>query len=105
MLLTGKPITAQEALQSGLISRLVADATELEAEVAEITEAIKSKPKGVIALGKRFYYQQLEMGLSKALDEGGKIMLENLTYQDCQEGLEAFKEKRTPKWNHTSDRF
>ena len=49
-------------IRSGLISKLVADETELDAEVDIICEAIKSKSRAVIQLGKEFYYRQLEMG-------------------------------------------
>ena len=104
MLLTGTPINAQEAYNSGLISKLVADQSELDAEISNICEAIKSKPRAVIALGKRFYYRQIEMGLGEALEAGGKVMVDNLRYRDAQEGIEAFKEKRHPAWCHTDEK-
>ena len=104
MLLTGKPISAEEALRSGLISKLLPDEESLEAEVRDICQAVASKPKGVIALGKRFYYRQMEMGLGQAFDEGGQVMVDNLKYRDAQEGIAAFKEKRKPTWAHTHDK-
>ena len=105
MLLTGKPISAEEAYQAGLISRIVQDKPELETEIESICEAIKAKPRGVIALGKKFYYQQLEMGLGQALETGGKVMVDNLEYKDAQEGIAAFVEKRKPSWCHTDEPF
>jgi len=105
MLLTGKPISAQDAFQAGLISKLVEDKTELEAEIQSICDAIISKPRGVVALGKKFYHQQLEMGLTPALEEGGKVMVDNLEFKDCQEGIAAFVEKRKPNWCHTQEKF
>jgi enoyl-CoA hydratase/carnithine racemase len=51
MLLTGKPITSQEALNAGLLSRLVKDSNELEDEVQAICEAIINKPRAVVSLG------------------------------------------------------
>ncbi len=103
MLFTGKPITAQEAYQAGLVSRIVADSAELETEVKQICDAIVSKPRGVLALGKRFYYQQLEMGLGAALEAGGQVMVDNLQYRDAQEGIKAFIEKKKPAWCHTEE--
>ena len=77
---------------------------DLENELKQICEAIGSKPKGVVSLGKRFYYRQLELGLTQALEEGGKVMVDNLSYKDAQEGIAAFKEKRKPVWIHTDEK-
>ena len=105
MLLTGKPITAQDAFQAGLVSKLVQDKSELEEEIQSICDAIIAKPRGVVAMGKKFYQQQLEMPLSLALEHGGKVMVDNLEYRDAQEGIAAFIEKRKPNWCHTQEKF
>ena len=104
MLFTGSPLTAVEAYQAGLISRLVPDTLTLDQELQAICGAIASKPKGVIALGKKFYYKQMEMGMASAFDEGGTVMVDNLKYADAQEGISAFKDKRKPVWTHTDDK-
>ena len=78
---------------------------DLEKELLEVCEAIASKPKGVVALGKRFYYRQIELGLTQALEEGKKVMVDNLTYKDAQEGIAAFKEKRKPIWIHSDEKM
>ena len=83
---------------------MVSTTEDLDSELTEICEAIASKPKGVITLGKRFYYRQLELGLTQALEEGGKVMVDNLSYKDAQEGIAAFKEKRKPNWIHTDEK-
>ena len=77
---------------------------ELDEELQHICNAIASKPKAVIALGKRFYYRQIELGIKQALDEGGKVMVDNLEYKDAQEGIAAFKEKRKPVWIHSDEK-
>ena len=82
---------------------MAATTEELENDLATICKAIASKPKGVVALGKRFYYRQLELGLTQALEEGGKVMVDNLAYKDAQEGIAAFKEKRKPVWLHSDE--
>ena len=56
-------------------------------------------------MGKKFYQKQLEMGLTLALEEGGKVMVDNLELRDCQEGIAAFVEKRKPNWCHTQETF
>ena len=103
MLLTGETITAQEAYNAGLVSRLVEE-DKVDKEVERICAAIASKPRGVIALGKKFYQEQLELPLSLAYPAGGKVMADNLWYQDAQEGIAAFKEKRKPVFSHTDDK-
>ena len=77
---------------------------ELDEELRHICEAIKSKPKGVVALGKRFYYRQIELGIKQALEEGGKVMVDNLAFKDAQEGIAAFKEKRKAVWIHSDEK-
>ena len=103
MLLTGETITAQEAYNAGLVSRLVEE-DKVDKEVERICAAIASKPRGVISLGKKFYQEQLELPLSLAYPAGGKVMADNLWYQDAQEGIAAFKEKRKPVFSHTDDK-
>lgn len=102
MLLTGDSITGEDAYRAGLVSRLVAEEL-VQAEVERICESISSKPREVIALGKRFYKQQLELPLDAAYSLGGEVMVKNLWYKDAQEGIQAFKEKRRPKFSHTDE--
>ena len=97
MLLTGKPITSQEALNGGLVSKVVPDDKldeELEAVVCNITA--KSLP--VLKLGKKFYNEQIQMGLMEAYKCGEDAMVNNLKLPDGKEGIAAFKQKRKPTW-------
>uniref|UniRef100_A0A1A9UGZ4 Enoyl-CoA hydratase domain-containing protein 3, mitochondrial n=1 Tax=Glossina austeni TaxID=7395 RepID=A0A1A9UGZ4_GLOAU len=95
MLMTGLPINAQQAYQAGLVARVVSE-DNLEKEMCEITSAIKAKSHAVIALGKKFYYEQLQLPLEEAYRLGAEKMTENLALPDTQEGITAFKEKRKP---------
>ncbi|CAN7990301.1 unnamed protein product [Ixodes hexagonus] len=100
MLLTGNTISAQEALASGLVSKVVSS-DALQKETEQVVQAIKSKSRAVMALGKRFYYRQMRLSLAEAYAEGEKVMVDNLRYKDSQEGIAAFAEKRKPVWEHT----
>lgn len=100
MLLTGLPITAQEALRHGLVSRVVADSDALNAEINVICNAIKSKSRSVVERGKKFFYEQIQMTLKSAYKYGEQEMVDNLSMEDGQEGIQSFIEKRKPNWTH-----
>ncbi|PSN31846.1 Enoyl-CoA hydratase domain-containing protein 3 [Blattella germanica] len=99
MLFTGIPLTASEALQSGLVSKVVPQ-ENLDEEVHRIVDAITSKSRSVLELGKKFLYEQLEMDIRTAYRLGQETMVKNLTLVDCQEGIRGFIEKRKPVWTH-----
>lgn len=99
MLLTGLPISSEEALRVGLVSSVV-PSEELDNELARICDAIKSKSRAVVSFGKKFYFEQLGMDLNSAYSAGAKAMADNLQLQDGQEGIKSFIEKRKPKWTN-----
>jgi len=97
MLLTGEPIDAATALAWGLVNRVV-PAAELDAAIAGFTRVIVARSAGVIAQGKRAFYRQVELGLTQAYDFAGGVMACSLLDADAHEGIDAFVEKRAPKW-------
>ena len=97
MLLTGVPIDAETAAAFGLINKAVA-AEDLDATVADMAATIVQKSARVIALGKQAYYRQLEMGLPEAYAFAGQVMASNMMMADATEGIDAFLEKRPPRW-------
>ncbi|XP_026726698.1 enoyl-CoA hydratase domain-containing protein 3, mitochondrial [Trichoplusia ni] len=99
MLFTGEPITAQEAYDSGLVTKVV-PASELDNEVNKIIEKIKHKSRSVIALGKEFFYKQIDLSLMDAYKLGEDIMVKNINTNDGQEGIKSFVEKRKAIWSH-----
>ncbi|KAH8275480.1 hypothetical protein KR026_008593, partial [Drosophila bipectinata] len=99
MLMTGLPISGEEAYISGLVTKAVA-AEELDKEINEIACAIKSKSRAVISLGKDFYYKQLGMSQSEAYAAAQEKMCENFQLGDTKEGITSFFEKRPPNWKH-----
>ncbi|KAG7170635.1 Enoyl-CoA hydratase domain-containing protein 3-like [Homarus americanus] len=102
MLLTGLPITAEEALRAGLVSKVVPE-DELEAETQRTVDAISHKSRAVIALGKQFMYRQMEMGIEEAYSQGSCVMVNNINMVDGQEGISSFIEKRKPNWSHSDE--
>jgi enoyl-CoA hydratase/carnithine racemase len=97
MLLTGAPITAQRALELGLINRVV-PADQLDETVKLLVNAIRASSPAVVRLGKTAFYEQLGLVEATAYERANDIMTENAGFPDAQEGMQAFLQKRQPEW-------
>ena len=97
MLVTGDFISAQQALERGLVNRAVAP-DRLDAEVETLVASIVAKPRAAIAIGKDLFYRQRELGLEAAYQLAGQTMAVNMMDACAQEGVTAFTEKRKPVW-------
>ena len=99
MLFTGDIVPAAEAMDMGLVNRVVAPEA-LDAAVGELAESILAKSQAALAAGKRVFYRQLEMGLTAAYDYASEEMAANMMFHDAGIGIDAFIGKRTPVWLH-----
>ncbi|XP_046326426.2 enoyl-CoA hydratase domain-containing protein 3, mitochondrial-like isoform X1 [Haliotis rufescens] len=103
MLFTGEPISAQDALLHGLVSRVVQE-DKLHEETMKIANRICETSRSVTALGKATFYAQMNLERSKAYKIAGGVMTDNLSLNDGIEGIKAFIEKRKPTWTHTMEK-
>ncbi|MCU1692601.1 MAG: hypothetical protein JWM64_1692 [Frankiales bacterium] len=100
MLLTGEPISAQEALRWGLVNEVVPDAEVVTAALALADVVAGNAPLSVRA-SKRLAYGALNGQRSPERDlwaMNEEEMLGVFSSQDAQEGPRAFAEKRAPVW-------
>jgi len=97
MLLTGDMISAEEAERIGLINRVVATGRERD-EAIKLARGIAERSALTVKIGKEGFYRQLEMPLAEAYEYVSEVMVENMLKHDAEEGIDAFIEKRTPKW-------
>ncbi len=97
ILLTGDMISAEDALRVGLVNRVVAPGTERE-EALALGRKIAAKSAHVVKIGKEAFYRQIELGLKDAYRYTAELMVENMLARDAEEGIDAFIEKREPKW-------
>ncbi|GAC1452406.1 MAG: enoyl-CoA hydratase [Steroidobacteraceae bacterium] len=97
MLVTGEFIDAAEACARGLVNR-VAEPAALDAELDRLLSSILAKPRVAIAIGKELFYRQLELGLEAAYQAAGQTMACNMMEGAALEGVQAFIDKRVPRW-------
>jgi len=103
MLVTGEFISAEEAKARGLINR-VAEPEELDGELEKLVATIIAKPRIAVAMGKEFFYKQAELGIAAAYEAASQTMACNMMDEAALEGVQAFIEKRPPRWNRRAER-
>ncbi|MCL5935640.1 MAG: enoyl-CoA hydratase [Firmicutes bacterium] len=99
MLLTGEFMPARDALAFGLVNRVVPP-EELEETTAQLANSIAGYSLSAIGLGKRAFYQQINMEDFMALNYATEVISLNSTTADAREGISAFLEKREPRWTN-----
>jgi enoyl-CoA hydratase/carnithine racemase len=97
MLLTGDPISADDAYRIGLVNRVVAAGKATE-EAMSLARKVGTKSAMTIRIGKEAFYRQRDMTVAEAYDYAAAVMIDNMMARDAEEGIGAFIEKRDPKW-------
>lgn len=100
IILTGEPVTAERALELGLVTRLVPEA-QLEQAVNELVTRIAAHSGPVLSMAKRAILGGMGLSLREGLKQSMNIFLNELyKLEDSQEGLRALVEKRKPNWKN-----
>lgn len=97
LILTGRLISAEEAYQWGLLTKIVEDGRALE-ESMKLVEEIANRPPVAIELAKESVNRATETLLRDGLDIERRNFYITLTTQEGKEGMKAFIEKRKPNW-------
>jgi len=97
MLLTGEFVDATTAADWGLVNKVV-PADALEEAVAELVAAIVRSSPLTVGIGKRAFYEQIDLDEHEAYERTQRVMATNSLADDAQEGMSAFLEKRPPTW-------
>ena len=98
LMLTGRTLDAAEAERLGLVTAVVED---LDAAVRERLDALAAHSTVATRLTKRAALAAVRNDFERALDEAERLYLEELTAsRDMHEGIQAFLERREPRWQH-----
>jgi enoyl-CoA hydratase/carnithine racemase len=100
LVLTGEAVTAERALELGMINRLVPEA-QLEQAINDLINRITAHSGPVLAMAKKAILGGMGLSLRDGLKNSMNIFLNELYHlEDSQEGLRALVEKRKPNWKN-----
>lgn len=97
MLLSGRFVSAEQALEFGLVNRVVAP-EKLHSETRDWALELANASPFVLALGKRAFYSQVDLDEKSAYEYAKEVISMNCLAEDAFEGISAFLEKRKPEW-------
>jgi enoyl-CoA hydratase/carnithine racemase len=99
MVLTGEIVTADRALELGLVDRVSAEG-EVRTVAEELAERIAELPANAVQNAKRAVRAALEVGIDERLALERSLFLETSGTADASEGVAAFLDKRAPEFGH-----
>lgn len=97
LIMTGRKLSADEALSWGLVNQVV-PAEDLDAAVEALCQTLAQKSPAILRMGRRTYYAMSELPLDGALEYLSAMLQVNLLSEDTAEGITAFFERRKPDW-------
>jgi enoyl-CoA hydratase len=97
MILTGEPITAEQALKIGLVNRVVPPA-DLLAECRTLAQTLAARPRLALQYGKEAVLRAGEGSLAEGLAHESYLHALSCASDDKSEGIAAFLEKRAPQF-------
>ena len=98
MLLTGETIDAARAADWGLVNSVV-PASQLREATRKLAARIAESSAFTVGIGKRAFYEQIDLDQSKAYEFTKEVMTGNALAADAQEGISAFLDKRAACWS------
>ncbi len=100
LVLMGETISAERALEIGLVNWLVPE-SELQAKVNEVIAKVTTQSGPVLSMAKKAIMASLGLPLRDGVRNSMKVFLNELgDLEDSQEGVRALVEKRAPKWKN-----
>jgi enoyl-CoA hydratase len=97
VILSGRFLSAAEALRAGLVARVVAREAWLD-EAKQVARAIAKKPPVATRLAKEAVDRSFESTLALGVEYERRLLALAFASEDAKEGLNAFLEKRKPEF-------
>jgi enoyl-CoA hydratase/carnithine racemase len=97
MCLTAEPFDAREALDYGLLNRVV-PAADLDAAVGGLLDTLIANSPQALLFGKKAFHAMQDMSLEQCFEYAQLMIARMSQTPDAREGMTAFAEKRAPRW-------
>ncbi|MGI9585566.1 MAG: enoyl-CoA hydratase/isomerase family protein [Acidimicrobiia bacterium] len=98
MMLTGRIVGASEALDLGLVTRVV-PRHDLDQSVTSIVTELQNQSPAALAFGKQAFYAMADMDMNTALDHLHNGLTAVAMTEDAREGVSAFLNRRAADWS------
>lgn len=97
MIINNRTLSAQDALQYGLVNRVV-PVSDYLGEALKLAEEIASRAPLAVRAAKKLINAAYETSLSDGLADEKQAFYDLFNTADQKEGMQAFTEKRAPNW-------
>jgi len=100
LLLFGELISAEQAMEMGLVNRIVPKDT-LEAETRAWAKTLAAKSPIAVQIAKKAFYSAADLDYYKSFEYMNEAFARLCSTADAKEGISAFLEKRHPEWKES----
>ena len=100
LVLSGSMISAQDALNFGLVSKVVS-LEDLDRETINLAENIAKKSLPILILAKEAILRSFESTLTEGMINERRLFQSTFELEDRKEGMMAFLEKRSPNFKNS----
>ena len=98
LMLTGKPLSAEDGYRLGFVNRLAESQAELGEMVMTLARSFEEVSPTSVRLGRQAFTLMADLPAAQALDAAQFLNLPFFLGDDLREGARAFLEKREPSW-------
>ena len=99
LLLTSRVFYSEEALAMGLVNQLFDSVNIVQQARGYLHQMVRAVSPNSIKQTRWQIYKDLHRDAASSVEDSEKLLKEMMKEQDYQEGVQAFLDKRNPKWS------